>query len=178
MRGNRFRAIFTRSRRDLRRSGPSGNIVKAGENVLFRSKLRHAATAGLAGFVLIACGSAPALAQVPTIERTAKGQPAKDIRVGVYLNVQPDCTSGTLPAIRLVSPPANGAVNIKRGKVTATNYKQCLALEVPGFIAFYRSKPDFSGIDILTIEVKYPGGRTEMQRISVTVGGGPAGQKI
>lgn len=112
------------------------------------------------------------------VERSAKGQPAKDIRVGVYLNVQPDCTSGTLPAIRLVSPPANGAVSIKRGKVSATNYKQCLALEVPGFIAFYRSKPDFSGTDVIMIEVKYPGGRTEMQRISVTIGGDPAGQKI
>jgi hypothetical protein len=119
-----------------------------------------------------------AFAQVQTVERTAKGQPAKDIQVGVYLNVQPDCTSGTLPAIRLVGPPANGAVNIKRGKVSATNYKQCLALEVPGFIAFYRSRPDFFGTDILTIEVRYPGGRTEVQRISVTVGGGPDGQKI
>lgn len=128
--------------------------------------------------ILVAGGTSAALTQENMVERAAKGQPAKDIRVGVYLNVQPDCTSGTLPAIRLVSPPTNGAVSIKRGKVSATNYKQCLALEVPGFIAFYRSKPDFSGIDILTIEIKYPGGRTEMQRISVTVGGGPAGQKI
>jgi hypothetical protein len=152
--------------------------VKPDAKVSFRAKLRHAAAAGVASFVLVACGSSIALAQVSTVERAAKGPPAKDIRVGVYLNVQPDCTSGTLPAIRLVSPPANGAVNIKRGKVSATNYKQCLALEVPGFIAFYRSKPDFTGIDVLTIEVKYPGGRTEMQRISVTVGSGPGGRDI
>lgn len=145
---------------------------------LFQGNIRHAVANCLAILILIASGSAAALAQEKAIERTAKGQPAKDIQVGVYLNVQPDCTSGTLPTIRLVSPPANGAISIKRGKVSATNYKQCLALEVPGFIAFYRSKPDFSGIDILTIEVKYPGGRTEMQRISVTVGGGSAGQKI
>jgi hypothetical protein len=138
----------------------------------------HAAAAGLAAMMSVSSMGAAAFAQVQTVERTAKGQPAKEIQVGVYLNVQPDCTSGTLPAIRLVSPPANGAVNIKRGKVSATNYKQCLALEVPGFIAFYRSKPDFSGTDILTIEVKYPSGRTEVQRISVTVGGGPDGQKI
>lgn len=127
---------------------------------------------------MAAGASSDALAQIQTVERAAKGLPAKDIRLGVYLNVLPDCTSGTLPAIRLLSPPANGAVNIKRGKVTATNYKQCLALEVPGFIAFYRSKPDFSGVDVVTIEVKYPGGRTEVQRISVTVGDGKAGQKI
>jgi hypothetical protein len=114
-----------------------------------------------------------------TVERSAKGLPGKDIQIGVYLNVLPDCTSGTLPAIRLLTPPTNGAVSIKRGKVTATNYKQCLALEVPGFVAFYKSRPDFSGVDTVTIEVKYPaGGRTEIQHFSITIGDGKPGQKI
>ena len=65
--------------------------------------------------------------------------------------------------------------------MTATNYKQCMALEVPGFIAFYRSKADFSGTDVVMLEVKYPQGRTEIQRITVKVGGGgaiPAGRNI
>lgn len=116
---------------------------------------------------------------VRTVERSAQGPSAKDIRIGVYLNVQPDCTSGTLPAIRLLTPPANGTVNVKRGKITATNYKQCMALEVPGFIAFYRSKADFVGTDVVTLEVKYPQGRTEVQRITVKVGGtGSGGRDI
>lgn len=114
----------------------------------------------------------PAQAQSPTVDRTAKGPSAKSFQVGVYLNVQPDCTSGTLPALRMITPPANGTLSIKRGKVTATNYKQCLALEVPGFIAFYQSKADFIGTDEVTIEVKYPQGRTETQRIKINVGGG------
>ena len=145
--------------------------------------IRLAATAiSIAAFTSLS-GSlfmSPASAQQneTTVERSAKGLPGKDIQVGVYLNVLPDCTSGTLPAIRLLAPPANGAVNIKRGKVSATNYKQCLALEVPGFIAFYKSKPDFSGVDTVTIEVKYPAGRTEIQRISITIGDGKPGQKI
>lgn len=149
------------------------------------------------GSVLAAVGlpAAPALAQGATetapaprtVERAARGPAAKNIQVGVFLNVQPDCSSGTLPAIRLVSPPANGTISIKRGKVSATNYKQCLALEVPGFIAFYQSKPDFTGTDVVTLEIRYPQGRTELQRITVSVGGpsvpaGPgapaAGQKI
>jgi hypothetical protein len=130
--------------------------------------------AGLAG-----TGVTTALAQAPTtVERSAKGPTSKSIQVGIYLNVQPDCTSGTLPAIRLVTPPANGTVSIKQGKVRATNYKQCLALEVPGFIAFYQSKPDFVGTDMVVIEVKYPQGRTELQRITINVGTGPDGQKI
>lgn len=121
----------------------------------------------------------PAGAQdAQTVERTAKGPSAKPIRVGVYLNVQPDCSSGVLPTIRLLSPPANGTVEVKRGKVTATNYKQCLALEVPGYVAFYKSKNDFIGVDVVTLEVKYPNGRTEVQKISVTVGDGKGGRNI
>ncbi len=125
-------------------------------------------------------GSAPviALAQQPTtVERNARGQTAKNIQVGLYINVKPDCSSGPLPTIRLVTPPANGTLTIRRGKVNATNYKQCLALEVPGFIAFYKSKADFIGTDVTTIEVKYPQGRVEIQRITVIVGAG-AEQKI
>lgn len=132
-----------------------------------------------AGAAVAAAFSSPAFTQNETmVERSAKGLPAKDIQVGVYLNVLPDCTSGTLPAIRLLTPPSNGTISIKQGKVAATNYKQCLALEVPGFIAFYKSKPDFTGVDTVTVEVKYPAGRTEIQRISVTIGDGKAGQKI
>ena len=60
--------------------------------------------------------SLPAQAQSPTVDRTAKGPSAKSFQVGVYLNVQPDCTSGTLPALRMITPPANGTLSIKRGK--------------------------------------------------------------
>lgn len=122
------------------------------------------------GLVALLVSTALAAAQTRTVERTARGPSAKDIRVGVYLNVQPDCSSGSLPSIRLIAPPVNGSVNIKRGKVTATHYKQCMALEVPSFIAFYRSRANFTGTDTLTLEVKYPHGRTEVQRITVKVG--------
>jgi hypothetical protein len=96
--------------------------------------------------------------------------------VGVYVNVKPDCTSGPLPSIQLISAPENGKVTVKQGKLTGTKYRQCLAIEVPGFIAFYRSRPDFMGVDVLTLEVKFPGGRTELQRISITVGTGSPGR--
>jgi hypothetical protein len=122
----------------------------------------------LALFLLTAHTTA-AWAQVQTVDRNAKGATGKDIRVGVYINVRPDCSSGPLPSIRLSTPPEHGAVTVKRANIKATNYKQCLALEVPAFVAFYRSRPDFAGVDVLNLEVKFPGGRTEIQRISVTV---------
>jgi hypothetical protein len=122
----------------------------------------------------------PSLAQspVPTVERLVKALPNKDTQIGLYLNVRADCTSGPLPTIRLVSPPASGKVVVKTAKVKATNFKACLALEVPAYIAFYKSAPDFSGADIMTVEVSYPGGRTEIQKITVNVSGAAAQQKI
>jgi hypothetical protein len=119
-------------------------------------------------------------AQAPTqmVERTVKALPNKDTQIGIYLNVLPDCTSGPLPTIRLASPPAAGKVVVKTAKAKATNYKACLALEVPAYVAFYKSPPDFLGQDVLTIEVRYAGGRTEIQKITVDVNGPGPQQKI
>src|SRR5262245_16234462 len=121
---------------------------------------------------LVVAGITSASAQVPSVNHTASGQPDTDIRVGVYVNIRPDCTSGPLPSIKLTSPPENGSVTVKRARVTATNVKQCLAVEVPAFVAFYRSRADFVGVDVLTLEVTFPGGKTEVQRFSITVGSG------
>ena len=115
---------------------------------------------------------ASALAQDRTVERRAKGPSGANIRIGMYINVKPDCTSGPLPTIRLVGVPENGKVNVKRVNVRATNYRQCLALSVPGYIAFYRSRPGFSGTDLVTLEVKFPSGLTQVQKITVTVAEG------
>jgi hypothetical protein len=131
-------------------------------------------------WAVVTSGMAAAWAQgaVQTVERSVKAAPNKDTQIGVYLNVLPDCTSGPLPTIRLASPPASGKVVVKTAKVKATNYKACLALEVPAYVAFYKSPPEFLGDDVLTIEVRYVGGRTEIQRITVKVVGPGAQQKI
>jgi hypothetical protein len=51
----------------------------------------------------------------------------------------------------------------------ATNVRECLAVEVPSFVAFYRSKPDFSGTDTFLVEVKFADGKIQHQRIRVVV---------
>jgi hypothetical protein len=132
---------------------------------------------GIAISMIVAL-AAPALAESRTTEKSARAQSGKDLQIGVYINIRPDCTSGPLPAIRLSTPPVNGRVMVKKGKVTATNFKQCLALEVPGYIAFYRSRDNFNGIDTLELEVKLPDGGLEIQKFQITVGASPAAQPI
>ena len=130
------------------------------------------------GIATLAGGLDQASGQTQTVERSVKTSPNKDTQIGVYLNVLPDCTSGPLPTIRLATPPTSGKVVVKSAKVKATNYKSCLALEVPAYVAFYKAPAEFLGNDVLTIEVKYPNGRTEIQTITVNVVGTGAQQKI
>lgn len=132
----------------------------------------------LIGAILLLAATATSYlaAGAESVEGTAQGDANKDIRIGVFVNIQPDCTSGPLPTIRLVEPPAHGKVTVKKGKVDATNYKQCLALTAPAYIAFYRSEKGFLGSDSVLLEVRYPGGKQELQHIVITVRGSGAGQ--
>jgi uncharacterized membrane protein len=119
--------------------------------------------------------AAGASAQTPPVEREFKAQTGHTARVGVFTNIRPDCTSGPLPAIRLSTPPAHGAVTVKRGTLKATNFKQCLATEVPAFVAFYRPEAEYKGADEFELEVSVPNGRKQIQHFKVNVSDNPNG---
>lgn len=134
------------------------------------SRYRLAAIAALLCLAALA-----AHAQGNLLERQVKAVPGRDVRVGIYTDIRPDCTAGPLPAIRLVAAPAHGTVTVKRGTLKATNFKQCLATEVPAFVAFYRAANDFNGTDEFELEISFPSGRKQLQHIRVSVSNNPAG---
>lgn len=129
---------------------------------------------------LLACAPAlAAFAQGNPVDRAIKAVAGRDAQVGFFADVRPDCTAGPLPAIRLAVPPLHGSVTVKRGTLKATNFKQCLGLEVPAFVAFYRGAQGFAGADIFELEITTPDGRKRRERISVTVtSGSGTGQGI
>jgi hypothetical protein len=105
-----------------------------------------------------------------TIERTVAAEAGKAARIGVYINLKPDCTSGALPILRLTESPQGGRVVIKRAKIQVTNAGACLSTEAPGYVAFYQSRPDFSGADKVAIEIKLPDRDTvRVQKITINV---------
>ena len=111
----------------------------------------------------------PAWAQEAAIERNAKGQAGSDIRLAVFASIKPDCTAGQLPTVRLKQAPANGTVTVKQARMRTTNFKQCLAIETPAFVASYRSAPGFVGQDTILIEVITAGGKVQVQRFTIAV---------
>jgi hypothetical protein len=128
-----------------------------------------------AAFLLCGVAHDGARAQANLAERELKAAPDRDVRVGVFTSIRPDCTSGPLPAIRLATAPAHGTVSVKRGTLKATNFKQCLATEVPAFVAFYRAAPDFGGSDAFDLEISFADGRKQIQHIRMIVTKGAGG---
>jgi hypothetical protein len=121
----------------------------------------------------------PGAAQNNMVERQFKAVPGKEVRFGFYADIRQDCTSGPLPAIRLVTPPAHGTVNVKRGTLKVTNLKQCLAAEVPAFVALYRAAENYDGADEFLLEIGVAGGRKQLQHFRVTISNASgAGQGI
>jgi len=136
---------------------------------------------GLSWIVVAAlfCASAlDARAQGESPERAITAAPGKDVRFGVYTDIRPDCGSGPLPGVRLVTPPAHGTVTVKRGTLKATNFKQCLGLDVPAFVGFYRAAADFNGADTFEIEITPQDGHKQHQIFHVTVTNGTTGGGI
>ncbi len=132
----------------------------------------------LAVLLVVCAPSLVAGAQENLVERQIKAAPGRDVRVGIYSDIRPDCTSGPLPAIRLSAAPAHGTVTVKRGKFKATNFKQCLAIDVPVFVAFYRANNSFNGDDEFELEISFPTGRKQIQHIRVNVSNPGNGQSI
>jgi hypothetical protein len=133
--------------------------------VLFRLTILTAFAAAVPFSVL----TRSAHAQSELVERQVTATPGHDVRVGIYVDIKSDCTAGPLPAIQLVVPPAHGVVSVKRGTLKATNIKQCLGVEVPAFVAFYRASAGFTGLDALDLEIAMQDGRKRRERIHVMV---------
>jgi hypothetical protein len=113
-------------------------------------------------FLLCACAST-VYGQSDSIDREIKAMPGHEVRVGVYTSMRSDCTAGPLPAVRLSVTPEHGSVTVRRGTLKATNVKQCLAAELPAFVAFYRAKADSANDDHFELEVSFAAGRKQIQ---------------
>jgi hypothetical protein len=117
-------------------------------------------------------------AEPQVIDRNVKAQAGKETRIAIFVNIRNDCTPGPLPTIKLRLAPTRGKVAIKNAKVRATNLKHCLAIEVPAYVAIYRADADFSGTDVVELEVTDAGGNQKLQRLTITVGKTNPGENI
>jgi hypothetical protein len=110
-----------------------------------------------------------ARAQSNSAFRNAEVVAGKQERLGVYGNVQKDCTSGPLPAVRVVSSPKQGELNVRSGKLKAGRISRCPKLEATAQGVFYKPNPAYKGADEVSYEVKSASGKVESHTVRITV---------
>ncbi|MBO1909354.1 4-aminobutyrate aminotransferase [Microvirga sp. 3-52] len=118
--------------------------------------------------ILVLSASA-ALAQTNSAHRSADVVAGKPHRLGVYGNVQKDCTSGPLPTVRVVTPPRHGELNVRSGKLKAGRISRCPKLEATAQGIFYKASPTYKGADEVSYEVRSASGKVESHTVRITV---------
>jgi hypothetical protein len=110
-----------------------------------------------------------ALGQSNNAYRSTDVVAGKPHRLGVYGNVQKDCTSGPLPTVRVVTPPKHGELNVRSGKLKAGRISRCPKLEATAQGIFYKPSPAYKGADEVSYEVKSASGKVESHTVRITV---------
>ena len=129
-------------------------------------RLKRLAPALACALVLSASAT---LAQTNSAHRSADVVAGKPHRLGVYGNVQKDCTSGPLPTVRVVTPPRHGELNVRSGKLKAGRISRCPKLEATAQGIFYKASPTYKGADEVSYEVKSASGKVESHTVRITV---------
>jgi hypothetical protein len=110
-----------------------------------------------------------ALAQTNSAHRSADAVAGKSHRLGVYGNVQKDCTSGPLPTVRVLTPPKHGELNVRSGQLKAGRISRCPKLEATAQGIFYKASPTYKGVDEVSYEVRSASGKVENHTVRITV---------
>jgi hypothetical protein len=110
-----------------------------------------------------------ALAQSNSAYRSTDVVAGQPHRLGVYGNVQKDCTSGPLPTVRVVTPPKHGELNVRSGKLKAGRISRCPKLEATAQGIFYKPNPAYKGADEVSYEVKSASRKVESHTVKITV---------
>lgn len=125
--------------------------------------------AAAVGASALAVPHGAAWAQSNSAFRSAEVIAGKQERLGVYGNVQKDCTPGPLPTIRVVTAPKNGELNVRSGKLKAGRISRCPKLEATAQGIFYKANPTFKGTDEVAYEVRSASGKVESHTVKITV---------
>jgi hypothetical protein len=132
-------------------------------------RVKSLVVAAAVGAGTLAVPDGAAWAQSNSAFRSAEVVAGKSHRLGVYGNVQKDCTSGPLPTVRVVTPPKHGELNVRSGKLKAGRISRCPKLEATAQGIFYKPNPTYKGADEVSYEVKSASGKVESHTVRITM---------
>jgi hypothetical protein len=121
----------------------------------------------------LALVAASAAAQT-TITRAVTAMPGKALRLAVAPSLLKDCSAGPVPEIRILTPPRNGSLITRGGKLKTPSTYRCPNVDTEVQAVFYQANPRYAGPDEVAFEIKASDGSLQRFTIKITVGDRPA----
>lgn len=121
-------------------------------------------------------GQAPQQAQAPdapvVLSREVFSGSESQIAAMNYINS--DCTSGVMPEVRIVTPPADGTLQMQARTIPIARpptapLARCNGRPVEAIVVLYKSKGGFTGADSVVLDVDFRHGKIFRYVFNVTV---------
>jgi hypothetical protein len=85
------------------------------------------------------------------------------------------CTPAPIPTFRVVEPPKNGVLTVRKALLSTDKIPGCPGLKTPALVVFYLGKEGYSGSDHVSYAVTNAAGQTQGYDVTITVKAAPAG---
>jgi hypothetical protein len=85
------------------------------------------------------------------------------------------CTPAPIPTLRVIEPPRDGVLTIRKAVLSTDKIPGCPGLKTPALVVFYQAKEGYRGTDHVSYAVTNPEGQTQGYDVTIAVKPAPAG---
>jgi hypothetical protein len=85
------------------------------------------------------------------------------------------CTPAPIPTLRVIEPPKNGVLTVRKAVLSTDKIPGCPGLKTPALVVFYQAKEGYSGTDHVSYAVTNAAGHAQGYDVSLSVKPAPAG---
>jgi hypothetical protein len=78
---------------------------------------------------------------------------SKPVQLTYHASAHKNCAPAVPPEIKVLDPPTNGTLIVRKGKLTTDKFAGCGRIQVPVQVVFYRAKDGYVGADHVVYEV-------------------------
>ena len=83
------------------------------------------------------------------------------------------CTPAPMPTLRVIEPPKNGVLTVRKAVLSTDKIPGCPGLKTPALVVFYQAKEGYSGSDHVSYAVTNAAGQAQGYDVTITVKAAP-----
>jgi hypothetical protein len=84
------------------------------------------------------------------------------------------CTAAPIPIFRVIEPPKDGVLTVRKAVLTTNKVAGCPGLKTPALVVFYQAKEGYAGSDHVSYAVTNAQGKVQGFDVTINVKAGSA----